>query len=152
MKNVQYNDYFYTCFIIEYISRKIKQPNRYLVNKLGYDGISWILEFADILHCENKDAVAAELIEKYKLQYGTFDILAKLDKRLVDKPPRAMDMGKAYANMLYYLISSDTDISQLIIDVYNSKIAEQIDNYNGAGYYTPAAEKAYYYKNYGEFV
>ena len=49
------NDLFYTCGLIEYISRKTKNIRADVVNKLGKENICRIYDLADVYHCDNID-------------------------------------------------------------------------------------------------
>ena len=69
------NDLFFVCSLIEYISRKTKNTKKYIVEKLGKEAIKKIYDLAEVYHCENMEKVSEELIQKYKIQNGTYDIL-----------------------------------------------------------------------------
>lgn len=56
-ENKRDNDLFFTCSLIEYISRKTKNIRADVVNKLGKTRISKIYELADVYHCDNIDRV-----------------------------------------------------------------------------------------------
>ncbi len=65
MKNIYFpeeeitkNDLFFVCSMIERVARQMKQRNRYVVNKIGYQGLLRQLSIADTLHCENPLKVA----------------------------------------------------------------------------------------------
>ena len=49
-ENKKDNDLFFTCSLIEYISRKTKNIRADVVNKLGKTRISKIYELADVYH------------------------------------------------------------------------------------------------------
>ena len=49
-ENKKDNDLFFTCSLIEYISRKTKNIRGDVVNKLGKTRISKIYELADVYH------------------------------------------------------------------------------------------------------
>lgn len=62
------NDLLFTCSIIEYIARLTKNERNAVVNAIGKDGIYRIYQDAEVMHSENIDAVANELICDYIYQ------------------------------------------------------------------------------------
>lgn len=75
-ENVTENDLFFVCYMIERVARKLKQPNRYVVNALGYDELYRQLSLASVLHSENPVKVENDWIEENQLESGSFDISA----------------------------------------------------------------------------
>ena len=47
------NDLFYTCSLIDYISRKTKNIRADVVNQLGRKRLDKIYDLADVYHCDN---------------------------------------------------------------------------------------------------
>lgn len=97
---------------------------------LGEKGIGFIYEFSDVLHCENIDAVSEEFINDYKIENGSFD-----NVRICEKEgyivPSYWDIGKIYMRLILELGGMDI---QRLIEVYNSYIAECINDYT-IGFY-----------------
>ena len=58
------NDLFYTCSLIEFIGRQIRQTRRKVTDFLTKERIQRIYEFADIFHCEPIEKVADEFIQE----------------------------------------------------------------------------------------
>ncbi|MGL5087764.1 MAG: hypothetical protein ACRC68_18960 [Clostridium sp.] len=133
MKNKNYdNDLFFTCSIIEYIARFTKNKRSYIVNTLGIKGIDFIFEYADVLHCENIDAVTDELITDYKIVNGTFDNVVECMNEGF-RVPTFWDIGKVYMRLILALGGMETN---RLIEVYNSYISECIDDYVIGFYYS----------------
>lgn len=133
MKNKNYdNDLFFTCSIIEYIARFTKNKRSYIVNTLGAKGIDFIYEYADVLHCENIDAVMDELITDYKILEGNFD---NVEACAIEgyRIPTFWDIGKVYMRLVLALGGMDTN---RLIDIYNSYISECIDDYTIGFYFS----------------
>ena len=61
------NDLFFLCYMIERVSRKIKQRNSYLVNRIPAEEWIRLISLANVLHCENPLKVEEEWIQEYKL-------------------------------------------------------------------------------------
>ena len=87
-EQVKVDDLYFVCYMIERIARKLKQPNKYVANSLGHDGLAQKLSLADVLHSENPLAVEADWTEEYHLKPGTFDV-TKVNPELCPRIPTA---------------------------------------------------------------
>ena len=153
MKNDKFNNnLFFTCSIIEYIGRLTKNKRAYIVNMLGAKGIDFIYEFADVLHSENIDAVADELIRDYKIVNGTFDNVKECEEEEY-RVPSFWDVGKIYMRLIMPLCDNEfnSDKLEILIEVYNSYIAECIDDYV-IGFYFSSPECIYESYKSGEML
>lgn len=143
-ENVTENDLFFVCYMIERVARKIKQPNRYVVNALGYDELYRQLSLASVLHSENPVKVENDWIEENQLESGSFDISAvrpELDVHI----PSPIQMGKVYKRLILSTLQEGEDWIQALIRVYSSPFCETLDNYNCSAFYepTPTITRAY---------
>ena len=136
MKNVFFpedeistDDLYFVCYMIERVARQLKQPNKYVANKMGHDELAKKLSLADTLHSENPLAVVADWIDEYQLQSGEFDI-TKVDAELCPNIPTATQMGKVYKRLILNTIQPSEDYADAILRVYNNPVYEVIDNYN----------------------
>ena len=131
-ENKKDNDLFFTCSLIEYISRKTKNIRADVVNKLGKTRISKIYELADVYHCDNIDSVSEEFIEKCNIQEGKFDNVGECDYSI----PTYWDIGKVYKRLIKRVAENEKiDIISALEKVYNSFISPKIDDYNSSVYY-----------------
>lgn len=144
MKNIYFpeediteNDLFFVCSMIERVARHIKQRNKYVVNKIGYDNLLRQLSIAETLHSENPLQVVDDWTDEYQLETGSFDI-TDVDKELCTNIPTPLDMGKVYMRLILQTRLDAEDYAQGIIRVYNDDICETIDNYNSSAYYEPS--------------
>ena len=144
MKNVFFpedeistNDLYFVCYMIEKTARQLKQPNKYVVNAMGHDELAKKLSLADTLHSENPIAVAADWIDEYNLQPGTFDV-ADVQPDLCSQIPTATQMGRVYKRLILNTLQPNEDYATAILRVYNNPICEVIDNYNTSAYYEPS--------------
>jgi hypothetical protein len=144
MKNVFFpedeistNDLYFVCYMIERTARQLKQPNKYVVNAMGHDELAKKLSLADTLHSENPIAVAADWIDEYNLQPGTFDV-ADVQLDLCSQIPTATQMGRVYKRLILNTLQPNEDYATAILRVYNNPICEVIDNYNTSAYYEPS--------------
>lgn len=144
MKNIYFpeeditdDDLFFVCSMIERVARHIKQRNRYVVNRIGYNNLLRQLSIAGTLHSENPRQVVDDWIEEYGLEHGNFDI-ADVDAELCPNIPTPLDMGKVYTRLILQTRLDAEDYADGIIRVYNNDICETIDNYNCSAYYEPS--------------
>ena len=63
-EEVTANDLYFVCYMVEYIARRLKQPNRYVVNAMGKRSLQEKLSLAGVLHCENPEAAARTAISR----------------------------------------------------------------------------------------
>ena len=70
------NDLFFVCSFIEYIARKTKNTKKYIVETLGKQCIEKIYKLAEVYHSENIDKVSDEIIEKFNIKFGNYDIVS----------------------------------------------------------------------------
>lgn len=135
-ERITFNDLYFVCYMIERVARTIHQRNRYVVEKLGAEGLWHQLSIAETNHCLNPDQVVHEWIEQYQLTTGDVDV-TKVDLRFTDKIPSPTQMGKVYARLIEAVNQSE-DLVSTIVNVYHSPICETIDNYNASAYYEPS--------------
>ena len=134
---VRTDDLYFACYMVERIARRLKQPNKYVVNMIGYDELAKKLSLADVLHSMNPLQVEADWIEEYQLQTGNFDV-ANVDKELCPNIPSATQMGKVYKRLILGTLQPGEDYADAMLRVYNNPICETLDNYNCSAYYEPS--------------
>lgn len=130
------NDLFYTCSLIEYISRKCKQKRTEVINQLGKDTVARIYKYADTFHCEMIETVATNFIEQKNIPTGNFDNVAKCKYEV----PSYWDIGKVYARLIEELLPQNAtppQTIQMLYNVYFSFINDAICNYNSDFFYQP---------------
>lgn len=126
------NDLFFTCGLIDYISRRTKNLRSDVVNRLGKDNISKIYNLADVYHCDNIDRVSDDFIEIANIEEGTFDNVANCGYAV----PSHWDIGKVYKRLINMVAYDEKiDVIDALIAVYNSFISPKIDDYNSSFYY-----------------
>ena len=136
-EQVSENDLYFVCYMIERVARQLKQPNRYVVNTLGYNTLAEKLSLASVLHAQNPLDVCADWIDSYHLQPGNFDV-TKVNPELCESIPSALQMGKVYTRLILSTLMENEDYADAILRVYNSPICETLDNYNCSAYYEPS--------------
>ena len=146
-EEITFNDLYFVCYMIERVARSIKQPNRYVVEQIGAEGLARQLSIAETNHCLNPDQVVSDWTEEYHLKPGTTDVTV-IDPQFTDRVPSPTQMGKVYARLIQSVTDSD-DLVQSIQHVYASPICETIDNYNSSAYYEPSYVQTRAYLNGG---
>lgn len=72
-ENQKENDLFFTCSLIQYISRKTKNKQADVVNQLGKNLVSKIYDLADVYNSDNIERISDDFIEAARIQEGNFD-------------------------------------------------------------------------------
>ena len=126
------NDLFFTCSLIDYISRKTKNKRADVVNLLGEDRLRKIYDLADVYHSDNIDRVSDDFIEEAQIPMGNFDNVGDCKYSI----PTHWDIGKVYKRLIK-MVAKDEKISivDALFKVYNSFISPKIDDYNSSFYY-----------------
>ena len=128
----QDNDLFFLCSLIDYIARKTKNRRYTVVDALGKENLQRLFDLADIYHSENIDKVSDEIITKYKLKSDSFDNVSKCTYAV----PTHWDIGKVYKRLIREIAEHEqSPLMEILIRVYNSPIADKIDDYNSSMYY-----------------
>lgn len=125
------NDLFYTCSLIEYISRETKNTKEKVIELLKKENIKKIYELAEIYHCESIEKVANEFIKTAHIQTGTYDNISNCKYSI----PTYWDIGKVYKRLIIMVNSNESEYIETLIKVLSSWIIEKIDNYNSSMYY-----------------
>lgn len=147
-EKITFNDLYFLCYMIERTARNIKQRNRYVVDKMGAQGLARQLSIAETNHCLNPMEVVDSWKEEYTLEQGDIDV-TKVDPQYTDRYPSETQMGKVYARLITS-IADDENLVESIRKVYASPICDAIDNYNSSAYYEPSYVQTRAYLN-GQF-
>ena len=94
-EQIEENDLYFVCYMIERVARHLKQKNQYVVNAIGKEELYHLLSCANVLHCENPLKVEEDWINDYHLVSGDVDV-TDVDKELATVVPSALQMGKVY--------------------------------------------------------
>ncbi len=136
-EEIEINDLYFVCYMIERVARHIHQRNRYVVNKIGKEGLYHLISLANALHSENPLKVEEDWIKDYDLQGSDYDITA-VDSQLAEKIPTPLEMGEVYQRLINDTLGSKEDYVDGILRVYNNEICDTIDNYNCSAFYEPS--------------
>lgn len=147
-EEIEINDLYFICYMIERVARHIRQKNKYVVNTIGKEGIYHLISVANVLHCENPLKVEDDWIKDYNLESSDYDV-TKVDPELVSSIPSPLEMGEVYQRLISDTLTTKEDYVDGIIRVYNNSICDVIDNYNCSAYYEPSYVVARAYQNGG---
>lgn len=136
-EEIEKDDLYFVCYMIERVARHIHQRNRYVVNTIGKEGLYHLLSVANVLHSENPLKVEEDWINDYELKSGDYDI-TEVDKDLAEKIPTALEMGNVYQRLILDTMNSKENYVDGIIRVYNDELCDVIDNYNCSAFYEPS--------------
>lgn len=144
-EQIGFNDIFFVCYMIERTARHLMQPNRYVVERMGKEGLERQLSIANTNHCLNPNQVVSDWTDEYGLTQGDFDVTL-IDPQFTEKFPTDVQMGKVYARLAESVATADDNLAATIIKIYESPICATIDNYNTGAYYEPSyiQTRAYY--------
>ncbi len=123
------NALFFTCSLIEYISRKTYNKRSDVVKSLS-DDVKRIYKYADVFHCETIEKVADDFIQRNNIKNGTYDNISTC-KYLV---PDYWDIGEVFARLIEDCYE-EQEVFLGIQLVYSSWIADKILNFNSDMYY-----------------
>jgi hypothetical protein len=124
------NRLFYTCSLIEYLSRIRKRERKDIVELMGEKSVQRIYEYADIFHCEPIEKVATEFAEECAIEKGECHNTVEKGYRI----PDYWTIGEVYERLIEDSYE-DKDIIKGVWEVYHSWISELICDYNTDFYY-----------------
>ena len=89
------NALFFTCSLIEYISRVTNNRRSDIINYLGSD-LKRIYDYADVFHCEPIEKVADDFIVRNNITNGEYDNISKCKYAV----PDYWDIGEAFERLI----------------------------------------------------
>ena len=125
------NALFYTCSLIEFISRKTKNHPKDVIHHLG-DDLERIYYYGDVFHCEPIEKVADEFIERSNIVNGDYGYVSKC----IYSVPGYWDIAKVFERLIEDCFDEE-NVFEAIREVYASWLATKIYNFNSDLYYQP---------------
>lgn len=132
MINADKNDVFYLCSLIEFTARKTKNKRGTIVEALGKKEIERQLNLASVNHCLSFEEVSDELIEYFNIDEGDFDTVGECKYTV----PSVQAIGKEYQRLIFDVMTSESNIVDMIFDVFKSFLSDEISNFNSSVYYS----------------
>lgn len=123
------NSLFYTCSLIEFISRQTKNNRKDIIKYLGED-LERIYNYEDVFHCEPIEKAANDFIIRNNISTGKFDNISKCKYNI----PDYWEIGEVFERLIED-IYDEKDVFRGIREVYSSWLAEKILNFNSDLYY-----------------
>ena len=136
---------FYTCSLIEFISRQTKNNRKDIIEYLGED-LERIYNYGDVFHCEPIEKVANDFIILNNIPTGEFDNLSKCKYNI----PDYWEIGEVFERLIEDNYD-EKDVFRGIKEVFSSWLAEKILNFNSDLYYQSRQYLAECYKA-GEII
>ena len=130
----EYDDLYYLCSLIEFISRETNNTSKYIVNALGENELLYIKDIAEVLHCDSFEETAERFILEHNIALGTNDKSSLING---ESMPKYTKIGKAYANLIEKICLKEENLINTLIEIYNSWITEYIEDYDSDFYYLP---------------
>ena len=141
MNDIEKNNLFYLCSLIEFIGRKTKNRRSTIVKVLGKKELERQLELAEVNHCLSFEKVTNEIIEYFNIQEGNFDSVG-LCKYTV---PSFQAIGKEYQRLIIDVSSEQYNIVDVLYAVFQSFISDEISDFNSSVYYSTPQYLKYSY-------
>ena len=132
---------FYTCSLIEFISRQTKNNRKDVIKYLGND-LERIYNYEDVFHCEPIEKVADDFITRNSIPTGKFDNISNCKYNI----PDYWEIGEVFERLIED-IYDEKDVFEGITEVYSSWLAEKILNFNSDLYYQSRQYLAECYKS-----
>jgi len=126
------NDTYYVCSLIEFTARLTKNKNANIVIMIGKDELARQLRLASVNHCLSFEEVSDELITKFNIPQGDFDVV--LNCRY--KVPTHTQIGGVYRYLIFDIQAEHGgELVDIMFDVFTSFISEKISNFNSSLFY-----------------
>jgi len=126
------NDLLYVCSLIEFVGRITQNTNADVVRALRKEGLARQIRLADINHCLSFEEVGDEIIEEYKIQQGSFNLIDTCKYDI----PSYVDIGGVYRDLILDVKDEQGgEVVDIMFAVFTSFISEKISNFNSSLYY-----------------
>ncbi len=125
------NALFYTCSLIEFITRTTKHTHNEIIGMLGTN-IDRMYKYHDVFHCEPIEKVADDFIQRANIDIGSTDYISTCQYDI----PDYWDIGEVFQRLVEDCFTPDNYIHG-IKEVFSSWIAIKLSNYNSDLYYQP---------------
>lgn len=143
--NKNNNSLFYTCSLIEFISRQTQNQRKDTIYYLGED-LKRIYKYEDVFHCEPIEKVADDFIKRNNIPNGDFDNISTCKYNV----PSYWEIGEVFERLIEDNYDED-DVFIGIYEVYSSWLSEEIMNFNSDLYYQTREYLSECYKT-GEII
>jgi hypothetical protein len=141
MNNIEKNNLFYVCSLIEFIGRKTKNRRSTIVKILGEKELERQLEIAEVNHCLSFEQVSDEIVEHFYIQEGDFDSVGLCKYNV----PSFQAIGKEYQRLIMDVSSEQENIVKVLYAVFESFISDEISDFNSSVYYSSPQYLKYSY-------
>lgn len=132
MNDIEKNNLFYVCSLVEFLGRKTKNRRAFIVKILGKKELERQLELAEVNHCLSFEQVSDEIIEHFNIREGDFDSVGLCKYNV----PSFQVIGKEYQRLIIDVSSNQDNIVDVLFAVFESFISDEISDFNSSVYYS----------------
>ena len=120
MNDKEMDEIFYVCSLIEYIARKTKNYRKDIIKYFNKEDIKRQLRLAEVNHCLSFEQVSDELIEKYHIRKGKYNLTENRNPMV----STATDIGRLFQKFILKKCEQN-DLEQVLIDTFLSFDADE---------------------------
>jgi len=133
MTDLEKDNIYYVCSLIEFVGRRTKNTNRDIIKMVGKTELARQLDIADTSHCLTFEEVGDELIEDCKITSGNFDSVGTCEYDV----PGHISIGGVYSDLIIELIEKGDGLNTVdtMYEVFTSFISDEISNFNTSTFY-----------------
>lgn len=143
MRQIDFDDVYYTASLIEYISRQTLNKRGVVAQTIGLEGIRRLMDLADVNHCLPFECVSDETIERYRITVGDYDTVSTCKYQV----PSYTSIGAVYAKLATSVESDPSKYPEALYAVLTSELTDKITNFNTAMYYMPSNALVHIYRS-----
>lgn len=130
------DDLFFTCSLIEKISRDTGFSVKEITEYVGVEGIRQIHFDAPVLHCLVPEQAAGETMEFYGIPEKASENKRSLPANFPYRIPSFFEIGRVYVNLITD-IADDRDPCVVAYEVLTSWITDEISAFESSVYWSP---------------
>lgn len=129
------DDLYFTASLLEFTARTTHNRIGDIARRIGVDGIEGVYRFANLSHCLSFEENRDELVEKYAIPDGGFQVLDSKPEGIT--PPRFLSIGRSYANLAAALEPDPGQYPRSLYRLLTSEFSVRMEDYRSALFYSP---------------
>ena len=129
------DDIYFTATLLEFAARMTNHRISDIAKLVGTEGIEVIYRFANVSHCLSFEENCDELIEKYGIQDGAFNVMDTKPEGIT--APRFLSIGRSYADLVAELEQDPKKYPETLHTLLTSELSSRMENYHSALFYSP---------------
>ncbi|MCR4935023.1 MAG: hypothetical protein K5990_00895 [Oscillospiraceae bacterium] len=129
------DDLYFTASLLEFTARTTHNHIGDVARRIGVAGIESVYRFAPVSHCLSFEENRDELVARYAIADGGFQVLDTKPKGIT--PPRFLSIGRSYANLAAALEPDPGRYPRALYDLLCSEFSLRMEDYRSALFYSP---------------